>query len=62
MSPIIDITLPKILVHRKTEDGFECGPYITDLDTGIFYCEYDYGKVLQISFLGVGIRITLIYL
>jgi len=62
MSPIIDFTFPKILFHKKTDDGFECGPFIRDLDTGIYYSEYDYGKVFQISLFGIGIRVTLIYL
>jgi len=49
------ILLPKLLLHRKTEDGIECGPCISRLDTGIYYCLYDYGQVMSISFLGFGI-------
>ena len=62
MSPIIEFLFPKILFHRKTEDGFECGPNISNLDTGIYYCEYDYGKIFKIAILGFGIHITWIYL
>ena len=62
MTPIIDFLFPKILFHKKTEDGFECGPYITNLDTGVYYSEYDYGKIFRVTVLGIGISITWIYL
>ena len=39
----IRITYPKLLIHRKSDfDGIECGPYLTDTETGIFYSRYDY--------------------
>lgn len=51
----IKILLPKILFHRKIDDGFECGPIITRLDTGIYFCKYEYGYEFKISLLGFGI-------
>ena len=57
MRPIINFTYPNILFHRKTEDGFECGPFISQLDTGIFYSKYDYGQIIKISILGFGVYI-----
>lgn len=58
MKPLFKIITPRILFHRKTEEGFDCGPFISNLDTGIYFSKYDYGYVFQISFLGVGINIT----
>lgn len=53
---LITFTSPNILLYSKDEDGYrEYGPYITDLNTGIFYNHYDYGYVLKIQFLGFGI-------
>jgi len=58
MIPIIRFIYPHILFHRKTDDGIECGPFITKLDTGIFYSRYDYGYIFQISILGFGVNIV----
>ena len=62
MSPIIELVYPKLILHKKTEEGFDCGLFIRDLDTGIYYSKYDYGQIIQVSLLGLGIRVTLIYL
>ena len=62
MSPIIDLLWPKILIHRKTDDGFECGVFVSNLDTGIYYSEYDYGKIFKITLLGFGVSVNWIYL
>lgn len=54
----IKITYPKLLLHRKTDFGdIECGPYLTDTETGIFYSRYDYGYVFKLQLLGFGIDI-----
>ena len=54
----IKITYPKLLLHRKTDFGdIECGPYLTDTETGIFYSRYDYGYVFKLQLLGLGIDI-----
>jgi len=52
---LFEITTPSILFHKKEESEIECGPYITDLNTGIFYSKYDYGYMLKIQILGFGI-------
>jgi hypothetical protein len=49
------ITTPSILFHKKDENEIECGPYLTELNTGIFYSKYDYGYMLKIQILGFGI-------
>lgn len=51
---LVELTTPKILLHRKEEQEIECGPYITDLNTGIFYSKYDYGYMLKVQILGFG--------
>lgn len=51
----IKILLPHILFHKKTDDGIECGPMFTKLDTGIYFCKYEYGYQFQVSILGFGI-------
>jgi hypothetical protein len=54
----IKITYPKLLLHRKNDFGdIECGPYLTNTETGIFYSRYDYGYVFKLQFLGFGIDI-----
>jgi hypothetical protein len=54
----IKITYPKLLLHRKSDFGdIECGPYLTDTETGIFYSRYDYGYVFKLQLLGFGIDI-----
>lgn len=54
----IKITYPKLLLHRKNDFGdIECGPYLTNAETGIFYSRYDYGYVFKLQFLGFGIDI-----
>lgn len=54
---MIEFTFPSILFHRKNEQEIECGPYLTDLNTGIFYSKYDYGYMLKLQVLGVGLDI-----
>jgi len=51
----ITLTTPKVLFHRKEEQEIECGPYVTDLNTGVFYSKYDYGYIFKIQVLGFGI-------
>jgi hypothetical protein len=54
----IRLTHPKLLLHRKSDFGdIECGPYLTDTETGIYYSRYDYGYVFRLQFLGFGIDI-----
>jgi len=54
----IRLTHPKLLLHRKSDFGdIECGPYLTDVETGIFYSRYDYGHAFKLQFLGFGIDI-----
>jgi len=62
MPTTVEFLFPKILFYKKTEDGFECGPIITDLDTGIYYSKYEYGRIFKAVLLGFGIYITWIYL
>jgi len=52
---LIEFTTPTLLVHRKDEQEIECGPYLTNLNTGIFYSKYDYGYMLKVQILGFGI-------
>jgi len=55
---LIKLTHPNLLLHRKKDLGdVECGPYLTDTDTGIYYSRYDYGYVFKLQFLGFGIDI-----
>jgi hypothetical protein len=54
----IRLTHPKLLLHRKSDFGdSECGPYLTDTETGIYYSHYDYGRIFKLQFLGFGIDI-----
>jgi len=54
----IRLTHPKLLLHRKSDFGdIECGPYLTDTETGIYYSRYDYGHAFKLQFLGFGIDI-----
>ena len=50
-------TTPKLLLHKKEEQEIECGPYLTDLNTGIFYSKYDYGYILKLQILGFGLDV-----
>lgn len=52
---LIEFTTPSVLFHKKDEQEIECGPYLTELNTGIFYSKYDYGYMLKIQILGFGI-------
>jgi len=54
---LIEITLPSLLLHKKNENEIECGPYLTELNTGIFYSKYDYGYMLKVQILGIGLDI-----
>jgi len=54
---LVEFTTPNIVLHRKNENEIECGPYLTDLNTGIFYSKYDYGYMLKIQILGIGLDI-----
>lgn len=54
---LIEITTPRVLLHSKIENEIECGPYLTELDTGIFYSKYDYGYMLKLKVLGFGLDI-----
>ena len=55
---MIRLTCPKLLLHRKSDFGdIECGPYLSDTETGIYYSHYDYGHVFKLQLLGVGIDI-----
>lgn len=53
----VDITTPSVLFHRKDETDIECGPYVTELDTGIYYSHYDYGRMFELKLLGFGLSI-----
>ena len=53
----IVITTPNIVLHKKNETEIECGPYLTDLNTGIYYSKYDYGYMLKLQILGFGLDI-----
>ena len=50
---------PKLLLHRsvKEEDLLECGFYLSNLDTGIYFCKYDFGKEFRLVVLGFGFYI-----
>jgi len=50
-------TTHKLLLHKKEEQEIECGPYLTDLNTGIFYSKYDYGYILKLQILGFGLDV-----
>ena len=55
---MIRLTCPKLLLHRKSDFGdIECGPYLTDTDTGIYYSRYDYGHAFKLQCLGFGIDV-----
>jgi hypothetical protein len=55
---MIRLTCPKLLLRRKSDFGdIECGPYLTDTDTGIYYSRYDYGHAFKLQLLGVGIDV-----
>jgi len=54
---LVEFTTPSIVLHKKNETEIECGPYLTDLNTGIFYSKYDYGYMLKLQVLGVGLDI-----
>lgn len=56
---LIRILLPKILVRKlnREEEMLEYGLYISNLDTGIYYCKYDFGKEFKISLLGLGLSV-----
>lgn len=54
---LIEFTTPNIVLHKKNETEIECGPYLTDLNTGIFYSKYDYGYMLKLQVLGFGLDI-----
>jgi len=53
------ITTPRLILVRKDKDNgeIEFGPYLTEVDTGIFYSKYDYGNILKVKVLGFGIDI-----
>jgi len=54
---LIEFTTPTVLLHKKTEEEIECGPYLTELNTGIYYSKYDYGYMLKVQILGFGLDI-----
>ena len=54
---LIKATTPTVLFHKKTEEEIECGPYITDLNTGVFYSKYDYGYMFRLQIFGFGIDV-----
>jgi hypothetical protein len=55
---MLKITYPKILIYRKKDSGdMDCGLHFTDLDTGIFYSRYDYGRIFKLQLLGIGVDI-----
>jgi len=55
---LVELTTPKLIVVRKDDEGgIEVGPYLTEIDTGIFYSKYDFGNILKIKVLGFGLDI-----
>ena len=56
---LIKILTPKLLLYKtnKGEDLLECGFYLSNLDTGIYFCKYDFGKEIRIVVLGFGFYI-----
>ena len=54
---LVEFTLPEVILYRKDENDIEIGPYITKIDTGVFYSKYDYGNIVKITVLGFGLDI-----
>ena len=54
---LVEFTTPEIILFRKVEDEIEIGPYITKIDTGLFYSKYDYANILKLKVLGFGLDI-----
>jgi len=56
---LIKFLTPKLLLHLtvKEEELLECGFYLSNLDTGIYFCKYDFGKEIRVLLLGFGIYI-----
>lgn len=58
---LVELTTPSVLLHKRNENEIECGPYLTELNTGIFYSKYDYGYMLKLQFLGFGLDVWWIF-
>lgn len=56
---VVRFLLPKVIIYKlnKEEEMLECGFYLSNLDTGIYYCKYDFGEEFKIAFLGLGISV-----
>jgi len=54
---LLEVTTPNIILIRKDKDNgeIEFGPYITNVDTGVFFSKYDYGNIFKVKILGFGI-------
>lgn len=56
---LIRFLCPKLLILNlnKKEGLFECGVYLSNIDTGISFCIYDFGREFKLSILGFGLYI-----
>jgi len=56
---LIRILLPKLLLCKinKEEETLECGFFISNLETGIYYCKYDFGREFKLAIAGFGISL-----
>jgi len=52
-------TAPKILfLYKKNLEGDrDFGFHVTNLDTGLYFSDYDYGYILKLQILGFGVYI-----
>jgi len=56
---LIKILVPKLILFNniKEEYSLECGFYLSNLDTGVYYCRYDFGCEIKIALFGFGLYI-----
>lgn len=53
---LIRFLAPKLLLYKtvKEEGLLECGFYLSNLDTGVYFCKYDFGKEFRLVLFGFG--------
>lgn len=60
---LLGITYPELILHRKNNNGdMDCGPYLTNLNTGICFSKWDYGIQFKIQILGLGLDFSMLHL
>ena len=54
----VRLTVPTLLVYHKNVHGdTEWGLCLRHCDTGVYVCHYDYGHVVRVQLLGVGVDV-----